>query len=99
MNYGFHRAAIAEHLDHVAFYESQLAGLGADYLGEFDALMARICAGPDRFVLIAPPDIRKVALKRFPFHVIYRAEATRIVVLAVAHQRRRPGYWAGRISR
>lgn len=99
MNYGFHRAAIAEHLDQVAFYESQLAGLGADYLGEFDAVMARICVGPDRFALVAPPDIHKVALKRFPFHVIYRAGSTRIVVLAVAHHRRRPSYWVGRISR
>jgi hypothetical protein len=99
MNYGFHRAAIAEHLDQVAFYESQLAGLGAYYLAEFDAVMARICGGPDRFVLEAPPDIHKVALKRFPFHVIYLAETTRIVVLAVAHQRRRPSYWEGRISR
>lgn len=99
MNYGFHRAAIAEHLEHVAFYESQLAGLGADYLGEFDAAMARICAAPDRFTLVAPPDIRKIALKRFPFHVIYRADANRIVVVAVAHQRRRPAYWAGRIGR
>lgn len=36
MNYRFHHAAIAEHLEHVAFYESQrqLAGLGADYLVE-----------------------------------------------------------------
>lgn len=54
MNYGFHRAAIGEHLDQVAFYASQFAGLGADYLGEFDAL-------------VAPPDIHKVALKGFPF--------------------------------
>jgi hypothetical protein len=99
MNYGFHRAAIAEHLDQVAFYESQLAGLGADYLGEFDAVMARICADPNRFALAASPDIRKVPLKRFPFHVIYRVEANRIVVLAVAHQRRLPSYWEVRISR
>ena len=99
MNYGCHRAAIAEHLDQVAFYESQLAGLGADCLGEFDAVMARICADPNRFALAASPDIRNVPLKRFPFHVIYRVEATRIVVLAVAHRRRRPSYWVGRISR
>ena len=32
MNYRFHRAALAEHLGEVAFYESRLPGLGADYL-------------------------------------------------------------------
>ena len=98
MNYGFHRAAIAEHLDHVAFYESHVAGLGADYLSEFDAAIARVCAAPDRFPLVAPPNIHKIALKRFPFYVIYRVHATQVVVLAVAHQRRRPVYWAGRIG-
>lgn len=99
MNYGFHRAAIREHLDQIAFYESQLAGLGADYLAEFNAVMDRICATPKRFALAVPPDIRKLALKRFPFHVIYRTEATRVVILAIAHQRRRALYWAGRVDR
>jgi len=98
MNYVFHREAIPEHLDQVAFYESQLAGLGADYLAEFAAVMERICATPDRFSLAMPPDIRKLAFKRFPFHVMYRAEATRIVILAVAHQRRCALYWAGRVG-
>ena len=43
VNYRFHRAALAEHLDEVAFYESRLQGLGADYLAEFDSAMARVC--------------------------------------------------------
>ena len=98
MNYGFHRAAIAEHLGQVAFYESQVAGLGADYLLEFDAAIGRVCAAPERFPLVAPPNIHKIALRRFPFHVIYRVQATQVVVLALAHQRRRPVYWAGRIG-
>ena len=41
MNYRFHRAALAEHLDQVAFYESRQPGLGADHLAEFDGLMSR----------------------------------------------------------
>ena len=45
------------------------------------------------------PDIHREGLKRFPLHAIYRVQATRIVVLAVAHQRRRPDYWVGRIDR
>lgn len=96
MNYRFHRAARAEHLDEVAFYESRLPGLGAEYLAEFEALMSRICAAPDFYPRIGDADLRKAGLKRFPFHVIYRAEPTQIVVLAVAHQRRRPAYWVGR---
>jgi len=99
MNYRFLRAARAEHLDEVAFYENRLPGLGAAYLAEFEAVMERICAAPDFYSRISESDLRKAGLKRFPFHVIYRVEPTQIIVLAVAHQRRRPAYWTGRMAR
>ena len=99
MNYRFVRAAQAEHLDAVAFYEDRLPGLGGDYLAEFDAVMARVCATPGVFPSVDEADIRKASLKRFPFFVIYRFKAAKIVVLAVAHQRRHPGYWSGRVDR
>ena len=96
MNYRFLRAARAEHLDEVVFYESRLPGLGAEYLAEFEAVMARICANPDSFRSVGKPDIRKAGFKRFPFNVIYRVEPAQIVILAIAHLRRRPAYWARR---
>ena len=99
MNYRFHRAALAEHLDEVAFYESRLPGLGADYLAEFETVMARACATPDFYPRVGHSNLRKAVLKRFPFDVIYRVEAAQIVILAIAHHRRRPAYWAGRIGK
>lgn len=99
MNYRFHRAALAEHLDEVAFYESRVAGLGADYLAEFEAVMARICATPEIYPCIADSGLRKAGLKRFPFNVIYRLEPAQIVSMALAHHRRRPAYWTGRIGK
>lgn len=39
---------------------------------------------------------RRAMLARFPFFVIFRDLPDRIEVLAVAHARRRPGYWASR---
>ena len=94
MNYRFLRAARTEHLDEVAFYESRLPGL--DYLAEFEALMVRIRGTPDFYPSVGAPDIRKAGLKRFPFNVNYRVMPAQILVLAVAHQPRRPSYWAGR---
>lgn len=96
MNYRFHPKAVAEHYDNVTFYEERLPGLGADYLAEFEAAMSHICRYPNFYPVIAE-NIHKAGLKRFPFHVIYRAEAAQIVVLAVSHQRRRPAYWHGRL--
>jgi plasmid stabilization system protein ParE len=39
---------------------------------------------------------RRYLLHRFPFAVIYRIEESRIVIVAVAHARRRPRYWTDR---
>lgn len=38
-----------------------------------------------------------VLVRRFPFGVIYQPRGEQLVVIAVAHQRRRPGYWLRRL--
>jgi toxin ParE1/3/4 len=98
MTYQFHPAAASEHLNSIAFYESRLAGLGADYIAEFEAAMVRVCAMPKSFPLDSPPDIRRIVMQRFPFNVLYREAGNTVQVLAVAHYRRRPGYWLGRVA-
>jgi toxin ParE1/3/4 len=40
--------------------------------------------------------ISHLYLKRFPYTLVYRVEGESVRVIAVAHQSRRPGYWAGR---
>lgn len=40
---------------------------------------------------------RRLLLRRYPYHVIYRAGSDRIVIVAVAHTSRRPGYWRDRL--
>jgi toxin ParE1/3/4 len=42
------------------------------------------------------PRLRVLPMRHFPYLIIYRATADTIIVRAVAHQRRRPGYWSGR---
>lgn len=34
--------------------------------------------------------------KSFPFYLVYRTEPTKIVVVAIAHNRREPGFWRAR---
>ncbi len=49
--------------------------------------------------LICPPYLhgtRRVILKRFPFSVVFRERLHDIQIIAVAHAKRRPGYWAKR---
>jgi hypothetical protein len=35
-------------------------------------------------------------LRRFPYSIVYLLLPEEIRVLAIAHQRRKPGYWSGR---
>lgn len=97
MSYFFHPAAESEHLESVAFYESRLAGLGASYLAEFEKTMSRVCKAPHRYSVEQQPNVRRARMKRFPFTIFYRESSGTVQVLAVAHNRRRPRYWFGRV--
>ena len=62
---------------------------------ELDRAVGLIAERPDA----APPYVgntRRFLLRRFPFFVVYRVYDGRIQVVAVAHARRRPGYWIQR---
>lgn len=59
--------------------------------------MNRVLEGPARYRIERQPDIRRIGLERFPFHVVFREAAAGVQVLAVAHDRKRPGFWAGRL--
>jgi len=43
-------------------------------------------------------DTRRLILRRFPYSMIYRVDSVRIVIVAVAHNSRRPGYWRDRLD-
>jgi plasmid stabilization system protein ParE len=57
--------------------------------------LRRIAENPERFAKVGQ-DHRACLVERFPFRLIYRVEPERILVVAVAHAKRRPNYWAER---
>jgi len=97
MSYYFHPAAEVEHLESIAYFESKRAGLGASYLAEFEIIMDTVCEAPHRYPIDKPPDVKRIRMKRFPFTVLFRESSGTVQVLAVAHNRRRPQYWLGRL--
>ena len=97
MTYQFHPAAEAEHLETVAYYETQQSGLGESYLSEFESVLERVCEAPNNYPIEREPDIRRVRFGRFPFTVLYRESEGTVQVLAVAHHHRRPSYWLSRL--
>jgi plasmid stabilization system protein ParE len=81
----------------VRWYEARRPGLGADL---YDAVNATI-AGIERQPEIGAAEYadrlsRRILVSRFPYHVVYRLKDDEIVILAIAHVKRRPGYWKHR---
>ena len=78
-----------------AHYEGQAAGLGEEFVEEVERAVAFAVHHPE---LGSPgeEDTRRVLVRRFPFHVVYRVRSSELLVVAVAHQRRRPDYWRHR---
>jgi hypothetical protein len=72
-------------------------GLGTEYLAEVERTITAITSHPKAAQKVKQ-DIRRRLLKRFPFGILYVATVDEIVVLAVMHLRRRPGYWQDRLG-
>lgn len=62
-----------------------------------DNAISRIVQAPDQYPF-RYCRTRQFVLQRFPFNLFYFVIDSEIVVVAVAHQKRRPGYWAARVS-
>ncbi|MFO0870349.1 MAG: type II toxin-antitoxin system RelE/ParE family toxin [Pirellulales bacterium] len=91
--------AEAEATDAACWYDDQSIGLGELFLAEYAAALSAIEVDPLRFSLLETEPtgrFRRCILRRFPYAVIFEVLFQEILVLAVAHTSRRPGYWRDR---
>lgn len=77
------------------WYGERSIGAAIGFASAVDDAMDRILADPGRFPKIQG-DCAYCPLKRYPFRVVFRDEPGRLVVIAIAHAKRRPGYWHDR---
>jgi plasmid stabilization system protein ParE len=70
---------------------------GIAFLAEIEKVLQRILARPMAYQAIGD-EIRQARVERFPHTVLYVVEPDECIrVIAVAHQKRRPGYWRSRL--
>jgi plasmid stabilization system protein ParE len=98
MKYAFHPEARLEYREAALFYESRRRGLGTTFTREIEAAIERILATPDSFRFVEQ-DIRHCPTHVFPYGILYTLEHDFVLIIAVAHASRRPGYWQDRLSR
>lgn len=81
----------------VQWYEEQRAGLGAEFFDAVTDATTRVHSEPEVGTpLAADQRTRRMLVDRFPYQVVYRLFPDEIVIVAVAHLKRRPGYWKKR---
>lgn len=85
-----------EMFEAVKYYQSRTSGLGSDYLSEVERAIASIAKSPLTWPKIEG-ELRRRLVRRFPFGILYFDESEEIVIVAVAHLRRKPGYWKKRL--
>lgn len=84
------------------WYEERREHLGIEFFDAVDATIQQIVEMPQAGALVprvpSGLSVRRRAVMRFPYHVVYLATRAEIRILAVAHDRRRPRYWSGRLQ-
>ncbi len=78
------------------FYNRQQQGLGESFKREAEAAAGLIQERPLAWQVEIEP-VRRFIMDRFPYKMLYIVRSELIVVVAVAHQHRRPDYWVDRI--
>ncbi|HUN68857.1 MAG TPA: type II toxin-antitoxin system RelE/ParE family toxin [Burkholderiales bacterium] len=80
----------------VSHYNDQSPGLGDAFVLEAVSAIDRIRRFPQAWHPMGE-EIRRCRLRRFPYGLIYSKDEEGILILAVAHTHREPGYWRDRV--
>lgn len=103
MRVELHPEARAELRSTAFWYDERRPGLGASFINEVSETLTRIGEAPLAHVQwpgtdAAPTTIRRAVVVRFPYLLAFEVHADLVLVLAVAHAKRRPLYWLARAT-
>jgi plasmid stabilization system protein ParE len=94
--------AVTELAEAADWYAARRPGLEVDFLAQVERILLVIERSPASFPrllgLSVDLVIRRALLPRFPYAVVFIDLGTEVRVLAVAHAKRRPGYWLNRVE-
>ena len=88
-------AAEQEMRDAISFYEQQARHLGRELHAAILSARRDVGKNPERWSALGP-GVRRRLVHHFPYALVYRVEPEEVVVIAIMHLSRRPGYWHDR---
>ena len=98
MRHEFHPEAALEFAEAVQFYKQRGRDLGRRFALETRLAIKKIGDHPKRWRMIED-DVRCCLVRVFPYSVLYTIEDDYILIVAIAHGKRQPGYWRHRLTK
>ena len=103
MRLELHPEARAELRSAALWYDERRPGLGDEFISEVSASLDRVRDAPEAYpawpgARAESPLIRKATIQRFPYAIAFEEHEQHLLVLAVAHAKRRPLYWLTRMN-
>jgi toxin ParE1/3/4 len=92
-----HPEAVAEARAATQWYRERSVLAADAFLAELDRAVERIAEHPEMYPHYVG-GTRRYLLQRFPFYLVYRELPGKLELGAIAHGRRKPGYWKNRIA-
>ncbi|MDN5797912.1 MAG: type II toxin-antitoxin system RelE/ParE family toxin [Intrasporangium sp.] len=102
LDVSYHPEALAELRADVGWYEARGIGLGDRFESSVDDVLDALVEWPESGAVWPGwdriPVVRSRRLVDFPYRLVYIVQPGVLVVVALAHQKRKPGYWRDRVA-
>lgn len=97
MRFVFHPAALTEYSEAVQYYSKRRTELAQAFINAVEDAVYRVRESPARWQLV-DEEVRRCLTQKFPYGILYTIEEDHILILAVMHCSREPGYWKARLN-
>ena len=92
----FHPDASRDFREAIGWYRSRSPGIAAEFRLTVSDVIRHIVNAPQRWPKYLH-GTRRLVLRRFPFSIVYVDDVRVVSIVAVAHSKRKPGYWKARL--
>ena len=96
MKWDFHPEALEEYREAALYYAERDPALALKFLDTVEDAIRRIVESPERHRIL-DEDVRRCLTHVFPYAVLFTIEPESILIVAVMHCSREPGYWKRRV--
>ena len=97
MRYEFHPEALEDYQAASDWYAQRGTALALRFVDAIEDAIRKAAEAPERWRIIEE-DVHRCLTRVFPYGILYTIEPEFILVVAVMHCSREPGYWRHRLG-